>query len=1168
MRFLSLHLRAFGRFTDARLDLSGGDAGLHVVLGRNEAGKSTMLRALRGLLFGIPERTTDAFLHPQPALRVGARLQTASGEVLECYRRKGRRDTLLDADDRPIPDSALGALLGGVDEALFVRLFGVDHEALVAGGKELLVERGREAEALFGAGVGSGGVRAVVTGLEDEARALFAPRGRNPEINALLSDLQDIDRRERAAVLTAARWEEVRRAAERAAAEVEAAEEALTAAVDHQARLARVRRTLPGLVRRREELAALARLGDLPDLDETFPARHRDARDRLRRAEESIRRIEALDGRLAAEAEALADAGDLVGAADVIEALRERAAAARDAAGERGRAAAAATARREEAARLLAAAWPELPVDTATGRRELLARRRRIDTLAAEDARISERARQVEADRVEIEARLAAARRERDAMALPPAPDALRRAVEAARRLGDVDGDVAGLERELDLARDALARDAGALGLAVAQVEALLIARLPPAAAVEHAVRIRREHQLGCARAEEALAMARGELLSARERLDALTLLGEVPDEEALAASRARRDLGWSLLRRRWVDGDDVSDAAADYDHAPLEEAYERAVAGADLVADRLRREARQVHELATARARLGAAEARVDESSAALEAAEAARTEHDSTWSAMWAEIGQPPPPAEDAVGWLAGVDRLLELSRRVGAQVERLDARRSERARHVRRLADQVDAAVRADLEDVARLDDWLAAAERSLARDEGERSAHEALTRRIAELELQVDALRRRGGAVTAERVAWSEAWNAATIGLDLDPHATPAEAAERLEALAAALGHLDGALVEQRRVEALDRQAADLAAAVAATLPTLADDLVGASPDAAVQALGIRLDEDRERSALRRDIDARRRQAAEELAAARDASKAATRALAALCREARVSAADELEAVERRAAEARGLRESVAALGAQLRDAGDGLGLEALEAEAAAVDPDTLPGEIRRIDERIETELQPRHRELLAAKVHAERDFDAMAGEDAAAELAERRTRLVATLRDAVERYAVRRLAVALLREEVERYRAENRDPVIATTGRYFARLTDGAFRGIDTDYDADDAAVLVGVRADGAKLGVGGMSTGTRDQLYLALRLGTLAHHAERVEPLPLVVDDVLVQFDDERSRATLAVLAEFSAVTQVILFTHHHHVATLAREVDAGEGRVLVHQLD
>jgi uncharacterized protein YhaN len=66
-----------------------------------------------------------------------------------------------------------------------------------------------------------------------------------------------------------------------------------------------------------------------------------------------------------------------------------------------------------------------------------------------------------------------------------------------------------------------------------------------------------------------------------------------------------------------------------------------------------------------------------------------------------------------------------------------------------------------------------------------------------------------------------------------------------------------------------------------------------------------------------------------------------------------------------------------------------------------------------------------------------------------------------------------------------------------------------------------------------------------LSGGTREQLYLAIRLAYARHYCRENEPLPLVMDDVLVNFDDERSDAALHVLIELGQDIQIIFLTCH-----------------------
>src|SRR5438034_1310217 len=100
MRIARLDLLAFGSFAAQKLVFGRKPGAIELVYGPNEAGKSTTLRAISALLFGIPERTRDAHRHVASELRVGALLESREGKNLEIVRRKGRKGTLRDPDDR------------------------------------------------------------------------------------------------------------------------------------------------------------------------------------------------------------------------------------------------------------------------------------------------------------------------------------------------------------------------------------------------------------------------------------------------------------------------------------------------------------------------------------------------------------------------------------------------------------------------------------------------------------------------------------------------------------------------------------------------------------------------------------------------------------------------------------------------------------------------------------------------------------------------------------------------------------------------------------------------------------------------------------------------------------------------------------------------------------
>ncbi len=140
------------------------------------------------------------------------------------------------------------------------------------------------------------------------------------------------------------------------------------------------------------------------------------------------------------------------------------------------------------------------------------------------------------------------------------------------------------------------------------------------------------------------------------------------------------------------------------------------------------------------------------------------------------------------------------------------------------------------------------------------------------------------------------------------------------------------------------------------------------------------------------------------------------------------------------------------------------------------------------------------------------------------------------------------WAKRAFAVALLKRAKELYE-ENRQPgVIIAAKKRFARITEGKYQNIIKRFDEDDLLIQ---DQDLRQTGVVEMSRGTREQLYLSLRLGLIEEYESRAEPLPIIMDDVFVNFDDDRKPRVLELLKEFTANRQVLLMTCHRDTRDL-----------------
>ena len=149
------------------------------------------------------------------------------------------------------------------------------------------------------------------------------------------------------------------------------------------------------------------------------------------------------------------------------------------------------------------------------------------------------------------------------------------------------------------------------------------------------------------------------------------------------------------------------------------------------------------------------------------------------------------------------------------------------------------------------------------------------------------------------------------------------------------------------------------------------------------------------------------------------------------------------------------------------------------------------------------------------------------------------------------------------ASRLLKWSMEKFRETKQGPMLAKASAIFKGLTLNSFSRLLVD--AEEATPrLIGIRQDGEQVDVAGMSEGSRDQLYLALRLAALELQVEQGLNIPLIADDLFINFDDRRTAAGLKVLGELSRKMQVVFLTHHDHLVPLAREVLGADMNVVL----
>lgn len=1161
MKIARLHLKAYGAFSDQILDFGDG-ANFHVIYGPNEAGKSTTLRALTGLLFGINERTADKFLHPQ--LRVGATMLTQQGTRLSVMRRNARKQTLFALDeatgteltDQPVSDEALSRLLGGLDEALYRSLFGLDMEGLTRGSEALLAGKGEIGQSLFEAAAGMASLQQLLGQLDSEASALFRPRASTSVIHVAIKGLEEKRQLARDTKVSTHAWEQADRAKRQAEERYAALRDGLTALRNEQRLLSRIATNLPLAAERAAKLTEWGALEHVPLLPQEAAQHRIEAEERLRTAVETQREAEAEIERLQAKRSVLVVREALLANAATIEWLHHAATDWRGAVERMPRIESDIVAAKADITRRLGAIASDLAPDITTDQARrlipaptLVARIQSLAdeyaTLHAKNEQLAERSRTITGTLEQLRVDLA----EHPEQATL---DDLEAAREEAAARGDLAGQQSKLDREI-VALDAnLTRDASVLWSG--KLDDLVALRVPLTTTLrEFEAEYRRLDQAQRTLQDQDANLERD--IGDREReLRGLTAAGEIATHEQVQAARLHRDDGWHLIRQGYIErAEDPDRLSADFSPGlSLPVAYEGTVREADRLADLLHADAERAANFETTRQRV----AEMQNARIALANQRQGLTEELGhlaiRWGVIATSLGQPEITPVAALEWCQNHAAWIERY----AQLETIrQARQEITVLLAATRADLSQALIGCGLAGVTEQESLIAALARSRVAVDAVRqaaTARAALVGRRSQQERDLANTTSQQSQLTKKEKAWQVQWNKTVAKLHQPAGALPAEARARIDELNALVSKLDSLDDLTREAELERGKRSSFEEALSALAGEVGELVSDKDADHLVsllyEALATAREADRESKQINADIE----RETTRIQRAQLADSSQRERLAELVRRAGVQLQNELPLVETNSARKQLLSGRIDEIGAQLvRSAAKPLAEVLIEVEGH--DISTTAARLTEIEATAsdhEAQAETAHAHLLEAK----REFNAIDGSDAAACAQQEAEELIARIARHAHSYARTRLAQATVSRVIQSYREEHQGPVLRRAGEIFKKITLGSFSGLITDYE-DDKQVLLGQRPDATRVGVAGMSQGARDQLFLSLRIAAIEEHLKQREAIPLVIDDLLVQFDDARASATLSVLADLAQQTQVLFFTHHGHLCELATSV-------------
>ena len=209
-----------------------------------------------------------------------------------------------------------------------------------------------------------------------------------------------------------------------------------------------------------------------------------------------------------------------------------------------------------------------------------------------------------------------------------------------------------------------------------------------------------------------------------------------------------------------------------------------------------------------------------------------------------------------------------------------------------------------------------------------------------------------------------------------------------------------------------------------------------------------------------------------------------------------------------------------------------------------------DEETVAAEVNEIHQRLQ-EIETREREKAEIYGRLKEKIAQMETEERLSTLLFERVRIQNAIKQAVKAWGTRVLTLYFLNRAREIYEHLRQPEVIRHADAFLRSMTGDRYCLILT---SDDHSVLLEDRERHRKTEVQ-WSHGLADQVYLAVRLGLARSFSKEREPIPLILDDILVRFDEFRQQKAIECLLEVARHQQIFLFTCRPEVVESIRAV-------------
>ncbi|MFC0470865.1 AAA family ATPase [Halalkalibacter kiskunsagensis] len=1156
MRFDYLQLLAFGHFTNYQL-LFEENKNFHLIYGPNEAGKSTILRSVSNFLYGFPRQTTDSFLHSNKNLRIEGQLKDTKGETLQFIRRKGTKNTVLDMNNNAMDEKKVHGFLNGMSEQHFLNMFALDHVRLREGGESLLQSDGNVGESLFSAASGISVLKNVLEELDKKSRSLYLKGGSKPEINQALKEEREISTTLAENQLKIQTWRELERTYIDGKEEIETLLKEMKTIGSVESKYLRLQQTLPKMALRNDFIKKLDELSNIPDLPEQAEEIRKEnlqkveaARKAQKKAEDQLKEIkDKIDGISVPEG--------LLDQTAVIEALY------REAEGYRKdvKQLPILDGKQKQLEQSIRSSLKEIDVSNqdlanVDQYRVSAEKKKMVRELSEQKPLLDHHLKTETSEFVSIQKELKKLTSKLEKIGELPDIDTLEHVMDKIKSEGKVEEILKETRARVEQLEVDINESIRLLPLWEGTSEELLHLKIPNL--TETVKKYQKQIQDVTYELKQITDKieSENELIEENEkRIRELESLADIPTEEVLNESRNRRDSGWLIIRNKLNTGDFDDEKLKEFTNGlPVDMAFEKSVHETDGIADKMRREAEKLGEKNKFRADIETSKKKLRTLTDERKKLNDERKQWEEDWTNEWKAAKIKPLTPDEMIEWLERYELIIAFihdHQRTATEVQILEVKRADLKTSLEEVLLTMEVIFKE-----SSLEELMLEADKTRKQRTVLINERNHLIAKLNDLHEKLEKSQDKQEETSQQINEWKIAWEKALDGLALSKETTPTVVKELLETYDACVCSFDDLMQIEEDIKAIKVRISNFEEKVRGLNQSLVSELVENEMDVAVNKIYQSLQKASQDQVTMETLQMQLKQGQDDKKEAANELVEANAKLAELIAKANCQTFEELEKVEAACKQKVEYADKIEQLNEQLIEIGNGRTIAELIDEAEHADKDVIDFELAEL-RRKRTELDQKRSEMEQAHGVVKKEYnEKIEGTNfSSVQAAEEKQSVLAKITHYTDEYMNHKLASLLLKKGIEFYREKNQSPIMNRASEIFQRLTLQSFDGITVEFDEKDQPVIMGIRNTDERIPVSGMSDGTTDQLYLALRIASIEKYVNENEPIPFIVDDILVHFDDERSKETLKVLVELSKKTQIIFFTHHYRLIELMKEV-------------